>query len=115
MMFKQCIAHQAIHNNLLCILHSITHLLGIIIVTEEEPPVEVQLSVTPFSVVSDVRLPLKVIVELRHKTSLLLLSVKVTPLTVDDGRDTIAPTTTRKSLANTKLLQVRSLSSLLQV
>ena len=72
-----------------------TYLLGIIIVMEEEPPVEEQLSITPFSAVSDARLPLKVIVELRHVASLLLFSVKVTPFTVDDGGDAGTPTTTK--------------------
>ena len=86
---------QALYAHECCTIHNnLTHLLGIIIVTEEEPPVEVQLSVTPFSAVSDVRLPLKVIVELRHVASLLLFSMTVTPLTVDGGVDGGTPTTT---------------------
>ena len=92
------------------------HLLGIIIVTEEEVcPVAVHLSGTPFSAISDVRLPLKVRVELRQLPSPLLFSAIVTPLTVDDGKDPIDPAITLKSLSNTELLQVKSLSSLLQV
>ena len=63
-----------------------------------------------FSAVSDVRFPLKVIVELRRRGLLLLVSETVTPVTVSEttGAPKDFPAITRKSFRKMGLLQINA-------
>ena len=78
-------------------------------------PAKEQLSVLPSSAVSAGRLPVKVRVELKQVALLLSVTMRVTPLTVTDGRVTGDPTCTLILLLNRSLLHARAPTSLVQV
>ena len=78
-------------------------------------PGKKQFSVLPSSAVSAGRLPVNDIVELKQVVLLLSVTMRVTPLTVTDGRAITVPACTLMLLLNRSLLHAKTARSLVQV
>ena len=78
-------------------------------------PGKKQFSVLPSSAVSAGRLPVNDIVELKQVVLLLSVTMRVTPLTVTDGRAITVPACTLMLLLNRSLLHAKKARSLVQV
>ena len=74
-----------------------------------------QFSVLPSSAVSNDELPVNVRLELKQIELLLSVTMRVTPLTVSDGRVTGDPSCILILSLNRSLLQARAATSLVQV